>query len=59
MEEERDVFETIHKKYGEIFAAERKVADFILKNPETAVDYNVSELAEASGVSDATVIRMC
>ena len=59
MEEERDVFETIHKKYGEIFAAERKVADFILKNPETAVDYNVSELDEASGVSDATVIRMC
>jgi len=42
-----------------MFAAEKKVADFILSNPESAVSTNVSELAELSGASDATVIRMC
>lgn len=57
--DDKDVFETIREKYNDIFTAERKVADFILENPEEAVDYNVSELAKASKVSDATVIRMC
>ena len=56
---EKDVFETIREKYSDIFAAEKKVADFILENPEEAVDYKVSELAKASRVSEATVIRMC
>ena len=55
----REVLEVIREKYDEIFSAEKKVADFILKNPQKAVDSNVSELAKKSGVSDATVIRMC
>ena len=45
--------------YDEIFQAERKVADFVRKNPELVVNANVSELANYSGVSDATVVRMC
>ena len=53
------VMDNIRQNFNEIFSAEQKVADFILKNPETAVAMNVSELAEASGVSDATTIRMC
>lgn len=53
------VIGNIQKKYDEIFAAERRVADFIIKNPEQAVMCNVSELAGLSNVSDATVIRMC
>ena len=56
---EKDVFETIRERYDDIFAAEKKVADFVLENPEEAVEYNVSELARASDVSDATAIRMC
>ena len=35
------------------------MADFVLQNPQKAVDSNVSELAKQSGVSDATVVRMC
>lgn len=42
-----------------VFAAERRVADFILKNPEQVVSLSVAEIAEQSGVSDATVIRLC
>lgn len=53
------VLGTIQKKYDEIFAAEKKVADYILANPEQVVMSNVSDLASLSNVSDATVIRMC
>jgi RpiR family carbohydrate utilization transcriptional regulator len=53
------VFESIRLHYDEIFSAEKKVADYILKNPENSVIVNVSELAELCDTSDATVIRMC
>jgi len=53
------VIETIKERYDQIFSAERKVADYILAHPEIAVNANVSELASYSGVSDATVIRLC
>ena len=42
-----------------VFSAERRVAEFILKNPEQVVALNVADIAEQSGVSDATVIRLC
>ncbi len=57
-ENDRTVMDRIKDHYGDIFMAERKVADFILKNPEDAVNSNVSELAGLSGVSDATVVRL-
>lgn len=56
---EYSVLENIKQNYDEIFSAERKVADYILRDPEHTVRINVSELAEASGASDATVIRLC
>jgi DNA-binding MurR/RpiR family transcriptional regulator len=57
--ENKSVLENIMENYDSMFAAEKKVADYILSNPECAVSTNVSELAELSGASDATVIRMC
>jgi len=59
MEFECAVLDNIRSNYDEIFSAERKVADYILREPENTVRINVSELAEASGASDATVIRLC
>jgi RpiR family carbohydrate utilization transcriptional regulator len=56
---QREVLDVIKEKYEEIFAAEKKVADFVLQNPQKTVDSNVSELAKQSGVSDATIVRMC
>lgn len=53
------VWENIKNNYDSLYAAEAKVADFILKNPERALESNVSETAELSGVSDATVVRFC
>jgi DNA-binding MurR/RpiR family transcriptional regulator len=37
--------------------AERRVADYMLANPERAATWSASELAQALGISDATVIR--
>ncbi len=59
MKEEKTVIDAIKEKYDQIFMAEKKVADFILENPEKSVNANISELANFSGVSDATVIRLC
>ncbi len=56
---DRPVLDVIKDNYEKIFSAEKKVADYILDHPQDAVDANVSELAKASGVSDATVVRMC
>ncbi len=56
---EKEVLEIIRENYEKFFSAEKKVANFVLHNPQKTVDSNVSELAKHSGVSDATVVRMC
>ncbi|MBP3468664.1 MAG: MurR/RpiR family transcriptional regulator, partial [Lachnospiraceae bacterium] len=56
---DKEVLEVVRERYDDIFSAEKKVADFVLSNPQKVVDSNVSELAKQSGVSDATVVRMC
>jgi DNA-binding MurR/RpiR family transcriptional regulator len=38
-------------------ASQQRIADVILKDPETAAFYNVSQLAKQAGVSDSTVTR--
>lgn len=55
----KEVFTVIKEQYNNIFSAEKKVVDFVLQYPQKAVNSNVSELAKLSGVSDATVVRMC
>jgi len=55
----RPVLEVIKDNYNEIFNAEKKVADYVLENATLVINETVSELAKASGVSDATVVRMC
>lgn len=55
----KSVIETIKENYDQIFSSEKKIADFIIGSPELAVNANVSELANYSNVSDATVIRFC
>ena len=53
------VLDNLRSGYESLSAAEKKIADFILKNPNKAVNCNVSELANASGTSDATIVRFC
>ena len=56
---EQHILDTIHVQLDDMFPAERKVAEYILEHPENAAQISVTELADLSGTSDATVIRMC
>ena len=56
---DKPVLDVIKENYDKIFSAEKKVAELILQNPQEAVNSNVAELAKRSGVSEATVVRMC
>lgn len=56
---EQHILDTIHAQLDEMFPAERKVAEYILDHPENAAQISITELADLSGTSDATVIRMC
>lgn len=49
----------IQSKMDYLTAAERKVAAFILENSGEVLNYTVTELAEKSKSSDATVVRFC
>ncbi len=59
MEGEVSVLENIKESYDMLFVAEKKVADYIVENANKVIMMNVSQLATESGVSDATVVRMC
>ncbi len=45
--------------YPSLPPAERKVVNFILSNFEDVIRMTLAELAQHSGVSDATVVRLC
>lgn len=49
----------IKGKYESLSEAEKKAADYFLKNPMDVVSMPVSTLAENSGVSSAAWIRLC
>ena len=53
------VFDTISQSYYELTAAERKTADYVLKNRDRSQYLSIGELAEESGVAEATVSRFC
>lgn len=54
---DENVINIINKNYENLFSAEKKVAKYILNNPDKAVNMNVAELSKASMVSEATVVR--
>jgi len=45
--------------YPSLPPSERKVVDFILNQFEDVISMTLAELAQHSGVSDATVVRLC
>ena len=42
--------------YDKMGASEKKIADFLFKNPSALLPLSISELAEASGSSEATIV---
>ena len=55
----QNVFDTISQSYYELTASERKTADYVLKNRDRSQYLSIGELAEESGVAEATVSRFC
>ena len=49
----------IKSEYESLPPSEKKVADYVLKNPEKIIYFSVSELASSVRVSDSTIIRFC
>lgn len=53
------VFDKIGEDYYGLTAAEKRTADFILANRDRCQFLSIAELAELSGVAEATVSRFC
>ena len=56
---ENNVFEQIRQEYYELTAAEKKTADYVMSHHAETQFLSIAELAEASGVAEATVSRFC
>ena len=56
---DKEVMEVIRANYSGAFPAAQKVMDYVMRHPQEVVSFNVSELAKASGTSDASVVRVC
>lgn len=55
----KSCIERIKEVYSSLNAKEQKVAKYILENPKDIVHFSITELADSSSVSDATVFRLC
>ncbi len=54
-----NVFETISQQYYELTASEKKTADYLMAHQEESQYMSIADLAEESGVAEATVSRFC
>ena len=54
-----NITEHIRDRYYTLTGAEQKVACYVMENAEAVQFMSISELAELSGVADATVTRFC
>lgn len=54
-----NIYEYIKRKYLRLSKGQRKVAQFILEQPQTIIKNVASEVGRLAGVSESTVIRFC
>jgi DNA-binding MurR/RpiR family transcriptional regulator len=54
-----EVLSKIRGFYTSLSSSEKKVADFILENYQETIRMTLADVAQACGVSDATVLRFC
>ena len=60
MEEQNiDILERIHASYYQLTATERRVADYVLAQPEQVKFMSITQLADECGTADATISRFC
>lgn len=54
-----DILSTIQTSKSNLRKSEKKVAEYVLKNPEKVIRSSITTLAEKAGTSEPTVIRFC
>lgn len=59
MDNKTNCFVTIRSYYPSMFDAEKRIADFILNQPDKFVNMTVAQVAREIGVSDSSIIRFC
>ncbi|MDO4488281.1 MAG: MurR/RpiR family transcriptional regulator [Eubacteriales bacterium] len=58
-EQNIDILERIGASYYQLTGAERRVADYVLKNNSQVQYMSITQLADECGVAEATVSRFC
>src|SRR5690606_19094788 len=56
---ENNLLNTVNSMYPTLHEAERKVAEYVIKEYFNVIDMSVSELSEQCEVSEATIVRFC
>ncbi len=59
MEKEKSGLLTIKSLYTSLYESEKKIADFILEQPEAVVNMTVAKIAEKTGVAESSIVRFC
>lgn len=54
-----NIIDMIYSQLGAMTQTDQKVAQVVLANPKAAVNYTISELAQAAKVSEASISRFC
>ncbi|CAO3359116.1 SIS domain-containing protein [Azospirillum melinis] len=54
-----DILDEIRRLRGDLKRSEGQIADLVLADPRRVLDLNVTSLAQAAEVSEATVVRFC
>ena len=54
-----DILSIIRSGIDELRSSEKKVAAYVLKNPETVTTLSITDLAEEASTSEPTVVRFC
>ena len=58
-EQNQDILEWIHSHYFQLTTAEKKVADFVLAQPNQIQFMSITQLADECGAAEATISRFC
>lgn len=54
-----DILSIIQTSMSSLRNSEKKVAEYVLNNPELVIQSSITDLAEKAGISEPTVIRFC
>jgi RpiR family transcriptional regulator, carbohydrate utilization regulator len=57
--DQKPCLDTIRTDYPEFSVTERKIADYILKNPKKIIHSSINQVADDLNVADSTVFRFC